>query len=207
MCSDPVWFIHELEVAICFWSLPAWPLTSCPWVFPICIPISLWRIDVIFWLLFGCLLNVPGPKQEVGNCYCSLFLCLFFCFMHFSRLNPPPSLLNTPHRNLFPRVLFYPSLRSERDPGFHWPLHLRFVETNLTLICPSPKSFVFNLPDSGRHVTRPDQGLSMGRRENLGTRLPPSNMLEIKRPPREFHRELMVIQVPLLSVWMLHEEP
>ena len=30
---------------------------------------------------------------------------------------------------------------------------LRSVETNLTLTCPSPKSFVCNLPDSGRHVT------------------------------------------------------
>ena len=49
---------------------------------------------------------------------------------------------------------------------------VRSVDTNLTLItCPSPKSFVSNLPDSGRHVTRPNQGLSMGRRENLETRL------------------------------------
>ena len=31
--------------------------------------------------------------------------------------------------------------------------------------------FVCNVPDSGRHVTRPNQGLSTGRRENLGTRL------------------------------------
>ena len=45
------------------------------------------------------------------------------------------------------------------------------METNLTLIRSSPKSFVCNLPDSGRHVTRPNQGLSTGRRENLGTRL------------------------------------
>ena len=45
------------------------------------------------------------------------------------------------------------------------------AETNLTLIRPSPKFFVCNLPDSGRHVTRPNQGLSTGRRENLGTRL------------------------------------
>ena len=44
------------------------------------------------------------------------------------------------------------------------------VETNLTLTRPSPKSFVCNLPDSGRHVTSLFQGLSLslwraGRRE------------------------------------------
>ena len=49
--------------------------------------------------------------------------------------------------------------------------HVPSAETSLTLICPSPKSFVCNLPDSGTHVTRPKQGLSRGRRENLGTRL------------------------------------
>ena len=37
------------------------------------------------------------------------------------------------------------------------------VETNLTLTCPSPKSFVCNLPDSGRHVTSIFQGLSLSR--------------------------------------------
>ena len=47
---------------------------------------------------------------------------------------------------------------------------LRSVETNLTFTCPSPKSFVCNLPDFGRHVTRVFQGLSLslrrsGRRE------------------------------------------
>ena len=47
---------------------------------------------------------------------------------------------------------------------------LRSVETNLTLTCPSPKSFVCKLPDSGRHVTSVFQGLSLllrraGRRE------------------------------------------
>ena len=44
---------------------------------------------------------------------------------------------------------------------------LRSVGTNLTLTCPFPKSFVCNLPDSGRHVTSVYQGLclcrSMGR--------------------------------------------
>ena len=34
------------------------------------------------------------------------------------------------------------------------------VETNLTLTCPSFKSFVCHLPDSGRHVTSVFQGLS-----------------------------------------------
>ena len=43
-------------------------------------------------------------------------------------------------------------------------------ETHLTLTCPSPKSFVCNLPDSERHVTSVFQGLSLslrkaGRRE------------------------------------------
>ena len=47
---------------------------------------------------------------------------------------------------------------------------LRSVETNITVTCPSPKSFVCNLPDSGRHVTSVFQGLSLslqrsGRRE------------------------------------------
>ena len=41
---------------------------------------------------------------------------------------------------------------------------VRSVDTNLTLItCPSPKSFVSNLPDSGRHVTSVFQGLSLAR--------------------------------------------
>ena len=40
---------------------------------------------------------------------------------------------------------------------------LRSVETNLKLTCPSPKSFVCNLPDSGRHVTSVFQGLYLSR--------------------------------------------
>ena len=40
---------------------------------------------------------------------------------------------------------------------------LRSLETNLTLTCSSPKSFVCNLPDSGRHVTSIFQGLSLSR--------------------------------------------
>ena len=69
-----------------------------------------------------------------------------------------------------PRGKHAQSISTDRQ-GFHWSRRLRFVETNLTLIRPSPKSFVFNLPDSGRHVPKPNQGLSTGRRENLGTRL------------------------------------
>ena len=34
------------------------------------------------------------------------------------------------------------------------------VETNFTLNLPSPESFICNLPDAGRHVTIPNQGLS-----------------------------------------------
>ena len=40
---------------------------------------------------------------------------------------------------------------------------LRCVETNLTLTCPSSKSFVCNLQDSGKHVTSVFQGLSLSR--------------------------------------------
>ena len=40
---------------------------------------------------------------------------------------------------------------------------LRSVETNFTLTCPSPKSFVCNLRDSGRHVTSVFRGLSLSR--------------------------------------------
>ena len=36
-----------------------------------------------------------------------------------------------------------------------------YSETNLALICPSPKSFICNLPDPGRHMTRPNQGLAL----------------------------------------------
>ena len=37
---------------------------------------------------------------------------------------------------------------------------LHSVETNLTLTCPSPKSFAWTLPDFWRHVTSVFQGLS-----------------------------------------------
>ena len=40
---------------------------------------------------------------------------------------------------------------------------LRSVETNLTLTCPSPKSFVWTLLDSGRHMTSVFQGPSPSR--------------------------------------------
>ena len=40
---------------------------------------------------------------------------------------------------------------------------LSSVETNLTLTCPSPKSFVCNLPAPGRHVTSVFQGLFLSR--------------------------------------------
>ena len=40
---------------------------------------------------------------------------------------------------------------------------LRSLETNLTLTCPSPKSFVWTLLDSGRHMTSVFQGLSPSR--------------------------------------------
>ena len=61
---------------------------------------------------------------------------------------------------------------------------LRSVETNLTLTCPSPKSFVCNLPDSGRHVTSVFHGLSLSRfvgriGENPGNEVG----LQIQSPP------------------------
>ena len=52
---------------------------------------------------------------------------------------------------------------------------LRSVETNLTLTCPSPKSFVCNLPDSGRHVTSVFQGLSLSRSVGGGVGENPGN--------------------------------
>ena len=57
---------------------------------------------------------------------------------------------------------------------------LRSVGTNLILTYPYPKSFVCNLPDSGRHVTSIFQGLSPSRSvewvgENLGNKVVTSN--------------------------------
>ena len=37
---------------------------------------------------------------------------------------------------------------------------LDWVATNFLLMCPSLKTLICNLPESGRHVTRPNQGLS-----------------------------------------------
>ena len=56
------------------------------------------------------------------------------------------------------------------------------VETNFTLNRPSPESFLCNLPDSRRHVTRPNQGLSSlapggEKRRDLGMRERPVNLI------------------------------
>ena len=54
-------------------------------------------------------------------------------------------------------------VRYTTDPASR--LHcLRSIETNLTLTCPLPKSFVCNLPASGRHVTSVFQGVSLSLR-------------------------------------------
>ena len=37
VCTDPEWFIYQLKVWIWFWSLAAWPTTSCTWAFPLCL--------------------------------------------------------------------------------------------------------------------------------------------------------------------------
>ena len=44
------WFIHILEVRICFDLSAAIPLSTYAWVSTLC-PSSLWRTDTIFWLL------------------------------------------------------------------------------------------------------------------------------------------------------------
>ena len=44
------------------------------------------------------------------------------------------------------------------------------LSTDLSMLC-RDKSFVCNLPNSGGHVIRPNQGLSTGRRDNQGMRL------------------------------------
>ena len=59
-------------------------------------------------------------------------------------------------------VHYFRRLRSSQVHNFMAALTcLRSVETNLTLTCPSPKSFVCNLPDSERHVTSVFQYLSL----------------------------------------------
>ena len=65
---------------------------------------------------------------------------------------------------------------------------LRSVETNLTPTCPSPKLFVCNLPDSGRHVTRVFQGLSLSR--------------SVGRVGENPGNEVVVLDS--LSVWLCH---
>ena len=54
------------------------------------------------------------------------------------------------------------------------------VETNFTLNRLSPESFICKLPDSGRRVTRPIQGLSSLAPEG-GKRRDPGNEVELKR--------------------------
>ena len=61
-------------------------------------------------------------------------------------------------------VHYFRRSRSGQVHGFKAALTcLRSVETNLTLACPSLKSFFCNLPDSGRHVTSVCQGFSLSR--------------------------------------------
>ena len=66
-------------------------------------------------------------------------------------------------------VHYFPPLRSGQVHSLMAALTcLRYVETNLTLTCPSPKSVVCNLPDSGRHVTSVFQGLSPSLSRSVG---------------------------------------
>ena len=68
-------------------------------------------------------------------------------------------------------VHYFRRLRSSQVHNFMAALTcLRSVETNLTLTCPSPKSFVCNLPDSERHVTSVFQCLSLSLSLSLSLR-------------------------------------
>ena len=57
-----------------------------------------------------------------------------------------------------------------------WPLRqgqaescfMATVSTVLSTLCKDTESFACNLPNSARHMTRPNQGLSTDTRENLG---------------------------------------
>ena len=61
-------------------------------------------------------------------------------------------------------IILFRRSRSDQVHSFMAALTcLCSVETNFTLTYPSPKSFVCNLPDSGRHVTSVFQGLSLSR--------------------------------------------
>ena len=86
-------------------------------------------------------------------------------------------------------VHYFPRSRSRQVHSLMAALTcLRSVETNLTLTFPSPKSFVCNLPDSGRHVTSVFQGLSLslapwGRvGENPGNEVGPSPSHKVSQP-------------------------
>ena len=46
MWTDPRWFIHQLEVRICFWSSTAWPSTFWIWAVPFCILVFFLYNDV-----------------------------------------------------------------------------------------------------------------------------------------------------------------
>ena len=71
--ADLGWFIFQLEVQICFWSLAAyWPPTSCTWAFP------------LFFLVFYGELT-PSSKLAIV----------------FSKLNKPP-LSNKPPISIKP---------------------------------------------------------------------------------------------------------
>ena len=85
-------------------------------------------------------------------------------------------------------VHYFPPLRSGQVHSLMAALTcLRYVETNLTLTCPSPKSVVCNLPDSGTHVTSVFQGLSLslalygGQERTLETRLLSLNFVRTKQ--------------------------
>ena len=106
-------------------------------------------------------------------------------FLTAKTVNPSPCLLHVPNESIADKhetniQIFCRKLRFRCQDFVHYfrrsrsgqvhsfmaaPTCLRCVETNLKLTCPSPKSFVCNLPDSGRHVTSVFQGLSLSRSE------------------------------------------
>ena len=88
-------------------------------------------------------------------------------------MNPPRFPLHVPNESIADNILQEVTLslsknfvhyfrRSRSDHSFVAALTcLRSVETTFTLTFPVPKSFVCNLPNSGRHVTSVFQGLSL----------------------------------------------
>ena len=75
-------------------------------------------------------------------------------------------------------VHYFRRLRSSQVHSFMAALTcLRSVETNLTLTCPSPKSFVCNIRDSERNVTSVFQCLPL----SLSLPLSPSLSLSLRR--------------------------